>query len=503
MDFSGGPDMPGDGGVLKDAYRRYFDAMPCFLTVQGPDFRILDANRRFRESFGEPGGRLCYQVYKGRSEMCEICPVERTFYDGRPHRSNEIVRQLDGKEVSVLVEAMPIRDRSGEIVAVMEMSTDITEMKRLEKQLRTSQERYQHLFEDVPCHVSIQDRDLNIVEANRAFREDFGSCFGRKCYEVYQHRTDPCYPCPVLKTFEDGEAHVTEEVVTSLTGARMNVLVTTAPIRDANGEITSVMEMSANITQVRQLEDKLTSLGLLIGSVSHGLKGLLNGITGGMYLVDTGFKKDDRSRVDKGWETVKRNVVRVKSMVSDILYYAKDREPHWEQVDALELGRQVMELVESRARSVGVELSREFSESVGVFEADLQALRSLLVNLLENSLDACRLDRKKQDHLVALRVEGAGEEVRFSVTDNGIGMDRETREKAFTMFFSSKGMEGTGLGLFIANRIASAHGGSIDIESEADVGTTFLVRLPRQRPVTAPIVDATEETDAQDDSGRG
>ena len=93
----------------------------------------------------------------------------------------------------------------------MEMSTDITEMKRLEKQLRTSQERYQHLFEDVPCHVSIQDRDLNIVEANRAFREDFGSCFGRKCYEVYQHRTDPCYPCPVLKGSRVSDIHCSAE----------------------------------------------------------------------------------------------------------------------------------------------------------------------------------------------------------------------------------------------------------------------------------------------------
>ena len=61
-------------------------------------------------------------------------------------------------------------------------------------------------------------------------------------------------------------------------------------------------------------------------------------------------------------------------------------------------------------------------------------------------------------------------------------MDRETRDKAFTMFFSSKGMEGTGLGLFIAHRIATAHGGGIELESEAGVGTRFLVRLPRKRP---------------------
>ena len=68
------------------------------------------------------------------------------------------------------------------------------------------------------------------------------------------------------------------------------------------------------------------------------------------------------------------------------------------------------------------------------------------------------------------------------VRDNGIGMDRETREKAFTLFFSSKGTGGTGLGLFISNRIARSHGGRIELKSEAGVGTQFVVALPRSRP---------------------
>jgi signal transduction histidine kinase len=103
------------------------------------------------------------------------------------------------------------------------------------------------------------------------------------------------------------------------------------------------------------------------------------------------------------------------------------------------------------------------------------------VNLLENSLDACRRDNQKPHHEVKLRLEGLADHVHFEVLDNGIGMDRETREKAFSLFFSSKGMEGTGLGLFIANRIAGAHGGTIDLESQAGVGTRFSVKLPRKR----------------------
>jgi PAS domain S-box-containing protein len=462
-------------------YHHYFDAMPCYLTVQDRDFRIIESNERFRRDFGEPDGRFCFQVYKHRSDKCEACPVEKAFWDGQCHRSEELVRCLDGKEVSVIVEANPIRDENGEITAVMEMSTDITLLKRMQNQIRESRRRYRLLFEDVPCYISIQSPDLRILETNRAFREDFGESLGCYCYRAYKHRTEECIPCPVRETFRDGKVRTREEVAKSPHGDPMNVLVTAAPIHDEDGNIVSVMEMSTNITQIRELESQLTSLGLLIGSVSHGLKGLLNGLAGGMYLVNTGFEKENEGRVHKGWEIVQRNVSRIRSMVSDILYYAKDREPNWEEVSARELAEEVFALVQESADEQKVHISKSIDAGVGSFEGDIPAMRSMLINLLENSIDACRHDAKKDVHQVSFGVRRDSNAVHFEVSDNGIGMDQETREKAFTLFFSSKGSEGTGLGLFISNRIARAHGGRIEVESEVGVGTRFTAILPRSR----------------------
>jgi PAS domain S-box-containing protein len=381
----------------------------------------------------------------------------------------------------VLVRSKPILNDAGEIVAVMEMSTDITHLKNLQKLMRTSQKRYHTLFDQVPCYISIQDPDLNIIEANEAFEEDFGSVLGRKCYEAYKHRRSPCEPCPVQETLDDGLPHTREEVVTARNGKQRNVLVTTAPIREGDGAISGVMEMSADITAVRELEDRLTQLGLLIGSVSHSLKGLLNGLSGGMYLVNSGFAKGDEARVKKGWATVERNVARVKSMVSDILYYAKDRVPNWEALSAGDVVGDVVGMMESRAQELGVVLRLEETDSAGEFQGDGQAIRALLANLVENSLDACRLHPQCDGHSVIVRVDGDAEKVRFEVEDDGIGMDQETREKAFTLFFSSKGT-GTGLGLFISDKIARAHGGEIDLESAPGEGTRFIVSLSRQRP---------------------
>ena len=477
---------------MEQLYGNYFESMPCFLTVQDRDLRIVHANRRFMENFGEIEGRYCYQVYKRRPEKCESCPVERSFRDGRSHTSEERVRTLDGREVDVIVNSTPIRDERGKITSVMEMSTDITEIKGLQERLRESQEKYRVLFDQVPCFISIQDRELRIVEANRQHREAFGTAYGAKCYEVYKHRPTECQPCLVRKTFEDGEVRTHEEVVTSRDDERINVLVRTSPVHNGEGEIEQVLEVSTDITEIRRLQDKLASVGLLIGSISHGIKGLLNGLDGGIYLVDSGLKKDDRGRIDRGWEIAMRNVDRIRSMVMDILYYAKDRVPEWESLSAVEVLDEVCELVKGKAEKLGIEFTREADPGAGAFEADPMAFRSLLTNLLENAIDACRVDRKKDRHAVRVCLRCLPDHLIFEVSDNGIGMDRETAEKAFSLFFSSKGAGGTGLGLFIANKIARAHGGRIEIESAEGKGSVFRVRMPRTRPPEGDIHEPEE-----------
>ena len=468
--------------LSRDPYRQFFEEMPCYLTVQGPDLRILEANNRFRNDFGDHVGEYCYKAYKCRDDKCPECTVEKTFHDGQSYGSEEVVRTLDGSEVSVIVYTRPIRDTGGKIVAVMEMSTDISEIKLLQKRLDESQQLHRLLFEEVPCYISVQNRDLEIVRANRRFREDFGGQAGARCYDVYKHRSEPCLVCPVAMTFRDGQSHSSEEVVTSTCGRKMNVLVNTAPIRNRRGEIVEVMEMSTNITEIRRIQDQLTSLGLLIGSISHGIKGQLTSLDGGVYLMDSGYEKGDQKRVKKGWDMVRRNVGRIRSMVMDILYYAKDREPQWAEISAADLCRDLHESFISKAQALGVDFVLEIAPDVGMFQADGKAVRSMMTNFLENSLDACRTDLEKDSHRVRLAAFHETDFVRFEIEDNGVGIDRETREKVFSLFFSSKGLEGTGLGLFISNKIAASHGGAIDVASEPGKGTTFTIRMPRTRP---------------------
>jgi PAS domain S-box-containing protein len=478
---------------MTERYRQYFDEMPCYLSVHDTSFRIIDGNQRFRRDFGERVGDYCYRVYKGRDDVCENCPVAATFGDGASHASEQTLTTLAGEPVQVLVNTTPVRNDAGEVVAVMEMHTDIREMRRLQEQLRRSQSRLGQLFEEVPCYISVQGPDRVIQHANRAFRETFGPAIGEHCYSAYKHRDEQCLYCPSQDAFATGKVQKHEEMVTSAWGEQINVLCTTAPLRNAAGEIEAVMEMSTDITEIRKLQTQLTSIGLLVGSISHGIKGLLTGLDGGMYLVNSGFEKNRPERVRQGWEMVQRNVERIRSMVLDILYYAKDRDLEVNDIDAVALATDIVESAQKRATDLGVALTLEVSDDASAVPGDAKAVRAMLVNILENSLDACRADTYKSDHAVRFAVRRTEQWMEFEIEDNGIGMDRETREKIFSLFFSSKGISGTGLGLFISNKIADKHGGRIDVESEPGRGTRFVVRLPLE---PRPSTQATPEQEA-------
>ena len=173
--------------------------------------------------------------------------------------------------------------------------------------------------------------------------------------------------------------------MTSKTGEQYNVLTWTAPIRKADGEVTQVMEMSTNITQIRRLQDHLSSLGLLIGSISHGIKGIMTGLDGGMYWLDTGMEKGNQERIEKGWDVIKLMVGRLKNMVLNLLYYAKERDLSWERSDVLSLAKDVASTVEPKIKGYSIEFIHDFDRSIGKFEVDTSVVSSALINILENA----------------------------------------------------------------------------------------------------------------------
>ncbi len=349
--------------------------------------------------------------------------------------------------------------------------------------LHTARNHFLQLFDSVPCFISVQDRNLRITAINKWFKKHFGNYVGGYCYQIYKHRSSPCENCPVIQTFQDGRVHSTEEVVTAISGRQYHVLTYTAPIMDEKDEITQVMEISTNITQIRQLQDHLTSLGLMLGSMSHGVKGMLTALDGGIYQLETGLKRQDEARVSRAFDQVKMMTDKIRDMVLEILNFARSRQMMYAPVAVADIVEHVMKSVRPVALKNNVLCEVHLPESPGIMEIDSVWMESALVNFMENAVDACTYDHDKPVHRVSLTVTIEPEEmVCFCIQDNGIGMDQETREKMFTLFFTSKGSRGTGLGLFIAHRVILQHGGTVHVTSALNQGTELIIRLPRKPP---------------------
>jgi signal transduction histidine kinase len=107
-------------------------------------------------------------------------------------------------------------------------------------------------------------------------------------------------------------------------------------------------------------------------------------------------------------------------------------------------------------------------------------LRSAIINVLENAADACVVEGTGEKRRVTFHIESNAEVVGILVEDNGVGMNPEQLKNLFTLFFSTKGSKGTGLGLFITDKIIRQHGGTITVDSAVGRGSRFGIMLPRR-----------------------
>ena len=121
----------------------------------------------------------------------------------------------------------------------------------------------------------------------------------------------------------------------------------------------------------------------------------------------------------------------------------------------------------------------EISDVQGSCEVDAKALEESLLNVLEHALESCRLDGLEKTHLIRFALRWEADDALFIVEDDGIGMDRETLERVFSLHLASQGAGRAGLGLFTANKVIERHRGVIEISSEPRQGTSIRIRIPR------------------------
>ena len=232
------------------------------------------------------------------------------------------------------------------------------------------------------------------------------------------------------------------------------------------------------VREKTELQDNLAALGLMIGSISHNIKGLLTGLDGGVYLMNAGIEKKDMIRIQEGWEIIQLMIDRIRKMAGDILLHAKHRKLEKKPKNLLSLADEVTQVVKPKVKKHGISFVRDVDSDVGTWEMDAGSVYTALINILDNAIDACIKDGTSGNKQITFGVKTDKRYVYFTVADNGIGMDEKTRENIFSLFYSSKGRKGTGLGLFISNKIVGQHSGTIEVDSVLGKGSTFTIKIP-------------------------
>ena len=229
--------------------------------------------------------------------------------------------------------------------------------------------------------------------------------------------------------------------------------------------------------------ERLAVMGQTIANLSHHVKNILQGVSGGNYLVDEGLKNGDLEIVRKGWEIVQRNQDRISNLVMDMLSYSKHREPNLVSGDLRLLIDDIVQLVKSRPAAAGAEIVWQRPSSPLMANFDSDAIHRALLNVVSNAIDAVAgIDGGR----VLIEAEVTDETAQIRVMDNGPGIAEEDAQRIFAPFESTKGSAGTGLGLPVSQKILREHGGDISLFSRPGEETCFLLHWPNDLQLESP-----------------
>ena len=240
------------------------------------------------------------------------------------------------------------------------------------------------------------------------------------------------------------------------------------------GQASVAIEL-AFLHEQKMKAERMAAIGETVAGLAHCVKNVLNGIQGGAYFVDRGLKNEDMPSISKGWQTVKKYSAFMMSLTLDMLTFAKEREPEYENTDVNDVIETVCEM-SAAARAKGVSLAWEENNALRSVVIDPTGIRRCLLNLVSNAVDACPSDDGGRVRVTS-EVENSTM-FRIVISDNGSGISDEDKKNLFKTFFSTKGSKGTGLGLAVTQKIVSEHGGRIEVESSVGKGTSFSIVLP-------------------------
>ncbi len=228
--------------------------------------------------------------------------------------------------------------------------------------------------------------------------------------------------------------------------------------------------------------ERLATMGQTIATLSHHIKNILQGIRGGSYLIEEGIKREQIETIARGWKIVDRNQERIASLVMDMLSFSKDRQPKIAAVDLRELIDDCIELTQPQAQESGIQIDWQRPDEASSVMAESEGIHRAILNVLNNAIEALH---ETENGRISISLQGDASQTIIEIADNGPGISPDETQRIFSLFESTKGSRGTGLGLPVSQKIMREHHGDILVSSQLGKGACFRLVLPSSDNINA------------------
>jgi histidine kinase len=454
-------------------------------------FERVRYNREFSKRFAPESNDYCFHAYKGRSEKCIPCPVEKTFKDGRSHYGEETGLNKDGRLTHWIVRTSPIKNPKGEIIAAMEMSLDITERKLLEEKLKASEKKYHEIFNNMPNPVFVLDMEsLKILDCNASVRAVYGynkmETVNRSFLDLFLENDRNKYALEIKKSAVINQVkHRTKD------GKTVFVNIRISPSNYPGKKV--FLAMTSDITKRLETEQQLiqTSKMATLGEMATGLAHELNQPLSVIKTASSfSVKKIDRNEPIED-ETlfnlllkIDSNVDRATNIINHMRQFARKSDMEMQKVHVNDVMKRAFEIFSQQLKLRGIEVLWDIKKNLPKINADPSRLEQVFINLLINARDAIdekwdsRLSKPGQKNIM-LKTTCDEQNVICEVCDTGSGIPEPIVDKIFEPFFTTKEVgKGTGLGLSISYGIVKECRGSIHIKPNDPEGACFVLKFP-------------------------
>ena len=491
-------------------------ADPIVLTNM--DNEILLQNRRAEELFSDtkdanPGKRralemndLLFSAYLSSAAVASESIVGRDLI---------LVDPIEGSDIHFEVISTPALNARGERIGLVSVFRDVTDLRRANEELaqnfgllqqaeseaRRERDRLDLILEHVGHPIAVCDTSGNFILFNRRAERLFQEADGmprRAARAVSANAVKLTSFISALASDVQTGRQAEIELIEPEAGESLPMEITSAEVTDAKGQVTAVVSILHDLSEIRELErrrveqqlfesEKLAAVGRLAASIAHEVNNPLEAIKNSLYLLTNSKSVEQNARF---LEVARKETERVSHIIRQMLGFAR-RSGEVESVNVNQLIDETLILIEKKLRQSRVEVVREFADKLPQVRARADQLRQVFLNLLLNAQQAVG-DRGGRIKVRTARFDQALQPtVAVHISDTGVGISEQDVARIFEPFFSTR-TKGTGLGLWVTQDIVRHHGGRIEVVSTEGEGTTFTIILP----VDSPTLTEDAETDA-------